>query len=62
LASDSGYRYDRAKRFYEAVFGLQISLNQMGPLEMGWFPMENNLYGAAGGLVKAVAMYPPIPG
>ena len=32
----------RANRFYEDVFGLQISLNKVGQLEMGWFPMENN--------------------
>jgi uncharacterized protein len=29
---------NRAKKFYEDIFGLQISLNQMGALEMGWFP------------------------
>ena len=28
----------RAKSFYETVFGLRISLNQMGPLEMGFIP------------------------
>jgi len=43
---------NRAKKFYEDVFGLQISLTQMGALEMGWFPMENNVYGATGSLVK----------
>ena len=48
----------RAKKFYEDVFGLQISLNQIGLLEMGWFPMENNVYGAAGSLVKAEGSVP----
>jgi uncharacterized protein len=48
----------RAKRFYEDVFGLQISLNKMGPLEMGWFPMENNVYGSTGSLVKAEGYVP----
>lgn len=44
---------NRAKKFYEDVFGFQISVTQMGALEMGWFPMENNVYGATGSLVKA---------
>jgi uncharacterized protein len=48
----------RAKSFYEAVFGLQISLNKIGQLEMGWMPMENNVYGAAGSLVKAEGYVP----
>ena len=34
----------------------------MDPLEMGWFPMENNVYGAAGSLVKAKGYVPPHTG
>jgi predicted enzyme related to lactoylglutathione lyase len=49
---------NRAKKFYEDVFGLQIFLNQMGPLEMGFFSMENDVYGAAGSLVKAEGYVP----
>lgn len=49
---------NRAKRFYEDVFGVQISLNKVSQLEMGFFPMENNLYGAAGSLVKAEGYIP----
>lgn len=30
---------ERAKQFYETVFGLQLSLNEMGPMKMAWFPM-----------------------
>jgi uncharacterized protein len=48
----------RAKRFYEDVFGLQISLDKMGPLEMGFIPMDNNAYGAAGSLVKGEGYVP----
>jgi uncharacterized protein len=48
----------RAKGFYEAVFGLQISLNQMGPLEMGFIPMDDKAYGAAGSLVKGEGYVP----
>jgi uncharacterized protein len=48
----------RAKHFYEAVLGLQISLNQMGPLEMGFIPMDDNAYGAAGSFVKGEGYVP----
>jgi len=44
---------DRAKAFYEAVFGVELTLNQMGPVEMAFFPMEQGLPGANGSLVKA---------
>ena len=30
---------ERARQFYETVFGLQLSLNEMGPMKMAWFPM-----------------------
>ena len=29
----------RAKKFYEGVFGVKLSLQTMGPCEMAWFPM-----------------------
>lgn len=48
----------KAKKFYEDVFGLQISLNQMGPLEMGFIPMDDKAYGAAGSLVKGDGYVP----
>jgi uncharacterized protein len=48
----------RAMKFYEDVFGLQISLNQMGQLEMGFIPMDNDAYGAAGSLVKGEGYVP----
>lgn len=28
---------ERARQFYEAVFGLQLSLNEMGPMTGHWF-------------------------
>lgn len=33
--------YDRAKKFYEAVFETQIEDMDFGPLKMGIFPHEN---------------------
>ena len=29
---------ERAIRFYEAVLDMKLSRNQMGPLDMAWFP------------------------
>ncbi len=42
----------RAKAFYEQVFGMELQLQQMGPVEMAWFPMADSEYGAAGALIK----------
>ena len=44
---------DRAKLFYQNVFDVELTLNQMGPVEMAMFPMEMGGAGAAGALVKA---------
>ena len=49
----------RAKAFYEAVFGVEIQVHQMGELEMGWFPMVNGKEGAPGALVKHPDFYVP---
>ena len=49
---------DRAKTFYESVFGYILTLNEMGPLKMAFFPMTNEVYGAAGALVKADCFRP----
>lgn len=42
----------RARKFYESVF--QVKLEKLGPagLEMWAFPMEQDVWGAAGALVK----------
>ena len=42
----------RAKAFYEAVFNLQLSKLDAGPLEMWAFPMQSDGSGATGSLVK----------
>ena len=39
---------DRAKKFYETVLGIELSLNEMGPLQMAWFPMTQGIPGATG--------------
>jgi len=42
---------DRAKAFYEKVFGYEIELSQMGEFQMGLFPSPGDLGGAMGALV-----------
>ena len=42
----------RAKAFYKAVLGVEITESEMGPNKMGWFPMEMGATGAAGTLIK----------
>jgi predicted enzyme related to lactoylglutathione lyase len=42
----------RAKEFYEHVLGVELSLNEMGPLKMAWFPMNMGAPGATGSLVE----------
>lgn len=49
---------DRAKKFYEAAFSVELSLNQMGPAEMAWFPMVQEGSGAAGTLIKGESYSP----
>lgn len=49
---------NRAKKFYEQVFGTELSLNEMGPMKMAWFPMVKEGEGAAGTLVKSEGFTP----
>ena len=44
---------ERAIKFYESVFGVKLSRNEMGPLKMAWFTWTEDAMGAAGSLVKA---------
>ena len=44
---------DRAKAFYEAVFEIELRLNDLGALKMAWFPMDPNAGGATGTLMLA---------
>lgn len=50
---------DRAIAFYEAVFGFEISRQQMGPVDMGWFPSAEAGTGAPGSLVCYPDDYKP---
>ncbi len=48
---------DRAKKFYESVFGCTMELRELGPLTMCWFPMKEGP-GSTGALVKAESYVP----
>ena len=49
---------ERARQFYETVFGLQLSLNEMGPMKMAWFPMSPGGGGATGTLMQSEGYAP----
>ncbi len=48
----------RGKAFYEHVFGLQLAMQDFGPLQMAWFPLAQGASGATGSLVKAETYLP----
>ena len=53
---------DRSKKFYEYVFGVELTLNDMGNLKMAWFPWAEGGEGAAGSLIKAESYVPSYSG
>ena len=52
---------DRAIKFYETVLGYELSRNQMGPLDMAWFPWKLGTEGSGGTLVCHPECYKPSP-
>ncbi len=44
---------NKAKRFYESVFGFALNVTEMGPSKMAWFPMTPGAPGAGGTLISA---------
>ena len=50
---------DRAIKFYETVFDIKIQRENLGELEMGWFPFAEDGLGASGSLVKHETFYKP---
>lgn len=43
---------DRAQKFYETVFNVEIKIVDFGGLLMGWFPDRGEVPGAQGTLIK----------
>jgi len=50
---------DRAIAFYEKVMDISLSRNQMGTLDMAWFPYVDNATGCGGSLVSHPDYYTP---
>ena len=49
---------DRAQTFYEYVFNIEMKRKDFGNLQMVWFPMQDNVPGATGALIKAESYIP----
>ncbi len=50
---------ERAITFYNEVFEVEISKQDFGSTEMGWFPFDGNAKGAPGTLIKSEGNYKP---
>lgn len=50
---------ERAMSFYETVLNLKMQRNQMGPLDMAWFPWKEDGLGSPGSLVYHEEYYKP---
>jgi len=50
---------DRAKKFYDDVFQVDIKLQDFGGTKMGWFPADHGKPGASGSLIKNKDWYQP---
>ena len=48
--------FDRAKKFYEELLGLELQVDEMGGAMMGFFPMEGE--GVSGAIVKGEGYEP----
>jgi predicted enzyme related to lactoylglutathione lyase len=53
---------DRAQTFYEYVFNIEMKRMDFGNLQMVWFPMQDNVPGATGALIKAESYIPSYEG
>ncbi|MFY0652870.1 MAG: VOC family protein [Cyclobacteriaceae bacterium] len=53
---------DRAKKFYETILEIEIGINEMDNLLMGWFPFDHTAPGATGTLIKAETYVPSYDG
>jgi uncharacterized protein len=50
---------DRAQKFYEAIFGVQLVAMDMPQLKMSMFPMEDPMTGIGGAICLAEGFYKP---
>ncbi len=52
----------RARKFYSEVFGYEMAGENMGPIELAFFPMAENEPGIGGGLSKSPGRKPGVDG
>lgn len=50
---------DRAKKFYDTVFKIEIQLQDLGGTKMGWFPWTEGKQGSSGSLIQNKDWYTP---
>ncbi|MBR9855202.1 MAG: VOC family protein [Algicola sp.] len=50
---------ERAKKFYDTVFQIEIKLQDFGGTKMGWFPWAEGKQGASGSLIQNKDWYTP---
>jgi predicted enzyme related to lactoylglutathione lyase len=53
---------DRAKDFYECVFGYEMKRQSNAGYEMLWFPSKENSPGATGAIMKGMGYKPSLDG
>ena len=49
---------ERAKTFYDTVFGIEINIQDFGGTLMGWFPFAEGKLGVSGSLIQNDAYTP----
>ncbi|MCB1140289.1 MAG: VOC family protein [Leptospiraceae bacterium] len=49
---------EQAKAFYEFILQEKLTVQEMGPLRMAWFPMHEGRMGSTGTLVQAQSYEP----
>ncbi len=50
--------FNRARKFYEHVFEMNLEEHMVGEVQMAWFPMREGVPGAAGTLAKGEGYEP----
>ncbi|MEP6794505.1 MAG: VOC family protein [Saprospiraceae bacterium] len=50
---------DRAQKFYEAIFGIEMIPLDLSPIRMRMFPIDDPMTGIGGALVHAEGFYSP---
>lgn len=53
---------DRAKKFYDHIFEIDIQVQDLGNFVMGWFPHNTGEHGSGGTLVRAETYVPSYQG